>query len=149
MEAVCREFPDKKAPHKLVEKFIESLREEKVEVERQTNLAAKYFVGRKKNTVTILAHESTKADAWGVCKHVIDQIIDKKILWGIALLNGDCRGFWIPGENFPELTKLKIVTLGKKRKNEPYHFNGSTLEKSDLVIGFFTVTKFIKISGLE
>ena len=62
MEAVCREFPDKKAPHKLVEKFIESLREEKVEVERPTNLAAKYFVGRKKNTVTILAHESTKMD---------------------------------------------------------------------------------------
>jgi len=41
------------------------------------------------------------------------------------------------------------VTLGKKRKNEPYHLNGSTLEKSDLVFGFFTVTKFIKISGLE
>ena len=146
MEAVCREFPDKKAPHKLVEKFIESLREEKVEVERPTNLAAKYFVGRKKNTVTILAHESTKADAWGVCKQIIDQIIDKKILWGIALINGDCRGFWIPGENFPELTKLKIVTLGKTNQ---YHFNKSTLEKSDLVIGFFTVTKFIKISGLE
>jgi len=63
--------------------------------------------------------------------------------------NGDCRGFWIPGENFPELTKLKIVTLGKKRKNEQYSFNRSTLEKSDLVFGFFTMTKFIKISGLE
>jgi len=149
MEAVCREFPDKKAPHKLVEKFIESLREEKVEVERPTNLAANYFVGRKKNTVTILAHESTKIDRWGVSKQIIDQIIDKKILWGIALINGDCRGFWIPGENFPELTKLKIVTLGKKRKNEQYYFNRSTLEKSDLVFGFFTVTKFIKISGLE
>jgi len=149
MEAVCREFPDKKAPHKLVEKFIESLREEKVEVERPTNLAAKYFVVRKKNTVTILAHESTKIDRWGVSKQIIDQIIDKKILWGIALINGDCRGFWIPGENFPELAKLKIVTLGKKRKNEQYYFNKSTLEKSDLVIGFFTVTKFIKISGLE
>ncbi len=149
LEDISRNYPAKKAPKQLVEKFIESLREEKVEVERPTNLAAKYFVGRKKNTVTILAHESTKADVWGVCKQIIDQIIDKKILWGIALINGDCRGFWIPGENFPELTKLKIVTLGKKRKNEPYHFKQSTLEKSDLVIGFFTVTKFIKISGLE
>jgi len=149
MEAVCREFPDKKAPHKLVEKFIESLRKERVEVERPTNFAAKYFVGGKKNTVAILAHESTKTDWWGVSKQIIDRIIDKKILWGIALINGDCRGFWIPGENFPELTKLKIVTLGKKRKNEQYHFNRSTLEKSDLVFGFFTMTKFIKISGLE
>ena len=149
MEAVCREFPDKKAPHKLVEKFIESLQEKEVMVERTTNLAAKYFVGRKKNAVAILAHESTKTDWWGVSKQIIDRIIDKKILWGIALINGDCRGFWIPGENFPELTKLKIVTLGKKRKNEQYHFNRSTLEKSDLVFGFFSMTKFIKISGLE
>jgi len=151
MEAVCREFPDKKAPHKLVEKFIESLREEKVEVERPTNFAAKNFVGRKKNTVAILAqaHESTKIDRWGVSKQIIDRIIDKKILWGIALINGDCRGFWIPGENFPELTKLKIVALGKKSKNEQYHFNRSTLENSNLVLGFFTVTKFIQISGLE
>jgi hypothetical protein len=146
MEAVCREFPDKKAPHKLVEKFIESLQEEKVEVERPTNLAVKNFVCRKKNTVAILAHESTKMDRWGVSKQIIDRIIDKKILWGIALLDGGCRGFWIPGENFLELTKLKIVTLGKTNQ---YHFNKSTLEKSDLVIGFFTVTKFIKISGLE
>ena len=146
MEAVCREFPDKKAPHKLVEKFIESLRKERVEVERPTNFAAKYFVGGKKNTVAILAHESTKTDWWGVSKQIIDRIIDKKILWGIALLDGGCRGFWIPGENFLELTKLKIVTLGKTNQ---YHFNKSTFEKSDLVIGFFTVTKFIKISGLE
>jgi len=131
----------------MVEKFIESLREEKVEVERPTNLAAKYFVGRKKNAVVILPHESTKVDRWGVKKQVIDRIINKKILWGIALLDGGCRGFWIPGENFLELTKLKIVTLGKT--NQYHYFNKSTLEKSDLVIGFFTVTKFIKISGLE
>jgi hypothetical protein len=146
MEAVCREFPDKKAPHKLVEKFLKSLQEKEVMVERTTNLAAKYFVGRKKNAVAILAHESTKTDWWGVKKQIIDRIINKKILWGIALLDGGCRGFWIPGENFLELTKLKIVTLGKTNQ---YHFNKSTFEKSDLVIGFFTVTKFIKISGLE
>ena len=146
MEAVCREFPDKKAPHKLVEKFIESLQEKEVMVERTTNLAAKYFVGRKKNAVVILPHESTKIDWWGVKKQIIDRIINKKILWGIALLDGGCRGFWIPGENFLELTKLKIVALGKTNQ---YHFNKSTFEKSDLVIGFFTVTKFIKISGLE
>ena len=146
MEAVCREFPDKKAPHKLVEKFLKSLQEKEVMVERTTNLAAKYFVGRKKNAVVILPHESTKIDWWGVKKQIIDRIINKKILWGIALLDGGCRGFWIPGENFLELTKLKIVTLGKTNQ---YHFNKSTFEKSDLVIGFFTVTKFIKISGLE
>jgi hypothetical protein len=146
MEAVCREFPDKKAPHKLVEKFLKSLQEKEVMDERTTNLAAKYFVGRKKNAVVILPHESTKIDWWGVKKQIIDRIINKKILWGIALLDGDCRGFWIPGENFLELTKLKIVTLGKTNH---YHFNKSTFEKSDLVIGFFTVTKFIKISGLE
>ena len=146
MEVVCREFPDKKAPHKLVEKFLKSLQEKEVMVERTTNLAAKYFVGRKKNAVVILPHESTKIDWWGVKKQIIDRIINKKILWGIALLDGGCRGFWIPGENFLELTKLKIVTLGKTNQ---YHFNKSTFEKSDLVIGFFTVTKFIKISGLE
>ncbi len=145
LEEVCRNHPTK-APNKWVEKFLKSLQEKEVMVERPTNLAAKYFVGRKKNAVVILPHESTKIDWWGVKKQIIDRIINKKILWGIALLDGGCRGFWIPGENFLELTKLKIVTLGKTNR---YHFYKSTLEKSDLVIGFFTVTKFIKISGLE
>ena len=55
LEEVSRKHPTK-APGKLVEKFIESLREEKVEVERPQNLTANYFVGKKINTALILAH---------------------------------------------------------------------------------------------
>ena len=146
LEDVCQNYPTK-APNKLVEKFIKSLQEKQVEVERPTNLAAKYFVGRKKNEVLILAHESTKMDWWAVNKPIIDRIINENFLWGIALLDGDCRGFWIPGENFFKLTEGGIVTLGKAGQ---YHFNKSLLEKMpNLVFSFFTVPKFLKLSGLE
>jgi len=139
----------------LVAKFIESLQQENVEVKYPPNRPiAKWFVGQKKNEVLILAHKSTRIGWWGVKKQIIDRIINyeriknDEILWGMALIDGDCRrGFWIPGKNFPELITLRIVTLGR---TEQYNFNKSALEqRRDLALEFMTVRRFIQLSGLE